>query len=195
MSRHPAPEELLLDYAAGVLPEGPALAVSLHVALDPAARAAVERLAAVGGALLEAKRAAASGRSDEAALERRAGAARWHAGRAAGPAPSCRGRASTGRRRRWRRYLGARRAGSACFGGFEEIRIGLHGDSHRVSLLRLAAGHAACRCIAMSAPSTPWSCRAATPTRPATTASATSPSAPARSSTSRSPIRASPASP
>ena len=32
MSRHRAPEELLLDYAAGTLPEGPALAVALHVA-------------------------------------------------------------------------------------------------------------------------------------------------------------------
>ena len=53
MSRHPAPDELLLDYAAGVLPEGPALAVSLHVALDPAARRTVDRLRAVGGALLE----------------------------------------------------------------------------------------------------------------------------------------------
>ena len=29
MSRHPAPDELLLDYAAGVLPEGPALAVAV----------------------------------------------------------------------------------------------------------------------------------------------------------------------
>ena len=38
MSRHSAPEELLLDYAAGALPQGPALAVALHVALDPAAR-------------------------------------------------------------------------------------------------------------------------------------------------------------
>jgi putative transcriptional regulator len=41
MSRHPAPDELLLDYATGVLPEGPALAVSLHVALDPAAQRTV----------------------------------------------------------------------------------------------------------------------------------------------------------
>src|SRR5258708_29830909 len=53
MSRHPAPDELLLDYATGVLPEGPALAVSLHVALDPAARRTVGRLTAPGGALLE----------------------------------------------------------------------------------------------------------------------------------------------
>ena len=38
---HPAPEELLLDYAAGALAAGPALAVALHVALDPAARRTV----------------------------------------------------------------------------------------------------------------------------------------------------------
>src|SRR5262249_62126640 len=53
MSRHPAPDELLLDYATGALAEGPALAVSLHVALDPAARRAVDRLRALGGTLLE----------------------------------------------------------------------------------------------------------------------------------------------
>ncbi len=50
---HPAPEELLLDYAAGALAAGPALAVALHVALDPAARRTVERLGALGGALIE----------------------------------------------------------------------------------------------------------------------------------------------
>ncbi len=50
MSRHKAPDELLLDYAAGVLPEGPALAVALHVALDPASQRVVQRLQAVGGA-------------------------------------------------------------------------------------------------------------------------------------------------
>jgi putative transcriptional regulator len=55
MSRHPAPDELLLDYAAGVLPEGPALAVSLHVALDPMAQRTVARLTAMGGALLESE--------------------------------------------------------------------------------------------------------------------------------------------
>ena len=30
MSRHPAPDELLLDYAAGVLPEGPALMTTIQ---------------------------------------------------------------------------------------------------------------------------------------------------------------------
>jgi putative transcriptional regulator len=41
MSRHTAPDELLLDYATGALARGPALAVALHVALDPVARRAV----------------------------------------------------------------------------------------------------------------------------------------------------------
>ena len=50
---HPAPEELLLDYAAGALAAGPALAVALHVALDPIARRTVERLGVLGGALME----------------------------------------------------------------------------------------------------------------------------------------------
>ena len=68
MSRHPAPDELLLDYATGVLPEGPALAVSLHVALDPAARRAVDRLRALAGTLLEQEVAAELG---EAALASR----------------------------------------------------------------------------------------------------------------------------
>jgi anti-sigma factor ChrR (cupin superfamily) len=49
MIRHHAPDELLLDYAAGVLPEGPALAVALHVALDPGSRRLVHRLRGVGG--------------------------------------------------------------------------------------------------------------------------------------------------
>ena len=59
MSRHPAPEELLLDYAAGTLPDGPALAVALHVALDPDSRRMVDRLNAVGGALIEREAEAA----------------------------------------------------------------------------------------------------------------------------------------
>ncbi len=53
MSRHPAPEELLLDYASGALSDSPALALALHVALDPASRRTVDQLKAVGGALIE----------------------------------------------------------------------------------------------------------------------------------------------
>lgn len=136
MSRHPAPDELLLDYAAGALAQGPALAVALHVALDPAARRMVERLDALGGALMEGE---ASVGLDDAALERslarldgvaveppprppaRRPGFEW------APAPLAR---RLGASARWRR----------AFGGFEEIRLSLPGDSHRVSLLRLAPG-------------------------------------------------------
>ena len=121
MSRHTAPEELLLDYAAGALPQGPALAVALHVALDPAARRTVERLDAVGGALIEGETEAAL---DDAALRAHAGAAGQDRRRAAaGAAPAGRGPASNGRRRRWPAISAPMRAGGASFGGFEEIRL------------------------------------------------------------------------
>ena len=58
MSCHLAPEELLLDFATGALPQAPALAVALHVALDPQARRAIDGLNAVGGAMIEGEAAA-----------------------------------------------------------------------------------------------------------------------------------------
>ncbi|MEN3975506.1 ChrR family anti-sigma-E factor [Emcibacter sp. SYSU 3D8] len=42
---------LLLDYASGAMPEGPALAVAAKLAIDPAARADMRLLEATGGAL------------------------------------------------------------------------------------------------------------------------------------------------
>jgi len=135
MSRHTAPDELLLDYAAGALARGPALAVALHVALDPMARRAVERLDALGGALMEGEAAAL----DDAALERtltqldkisvelRPAPRALRSGFEWAPAPLAR---HIGADARWRRV----------FGGFEEIRLHLPGDSHRVSLLRLKPG-------------------------------------------------------
>ena len=140
MSRHPAPEEWLLDYAAGVLPAGPELAVALHVALDPASRETVERLAAVGGALMEREPAAGMDAGLETALERtlarldevpveprpsretqRTPQFDW-----APPAlvPHLRPGMD------WRRVMGK----------FDEIRLDLPGDFHRVSLLRLESG-------------------------------------------------------
>jgi putative transcriptional regulator len=137
MSRHPAPDELLLDYAAGVLPEGPALAVALHVALDPASRRVVERLHDVGAALIDGETVA--NEPGDAALERalaRLDGVPVEAPRAPpvaqlpgfdwAPAPL-------------RPYL-AGKNWKRVFGGFDEIRLGLHGDTHRVSLLRLAPG-------------------------------------------------------
>jgi putative transcriptional regulator len=134
MSRHPAPEELLLDYATGVLAEGPALAVALHVALDPTARRAVDGLREVGGALLDGEQISV----DEAGLADvfvRLDAVAVDPPRvptAARPgfewAPPA-----------LRPYLGDKNWKRA-FGGFEQIEIGLHGDTHRVSLLRLQPG-------------------------------------------------------
>ena len=137
MIRHHAPDELLLDYAAGVLPEGPALAVALHVALDPGSRRLVHRLRGVGGMLFDSDPGAAD--MGEAALEEAlarlddlpdgdAGTAVPTArpGFEWAPAPL-------------RPYL-AGKAWRRAFGGFEEIRLDLHGDWHRVSLLRLDPG-------------------------------------------------------
>ena len=136
MSRHPAPDELLLDYAAGALPDAPALAVALHVALDPASRRALDRLNAVGGALIEGEAGAAP---DESALERamarldqvpvepRAVPAARRPGFNWAPPPLVPHlRPSMG----WRRILGK----------FDEIRLDVPGDAYRVSLLRLEPG-------------------------------------------------------
>lgn len=136
MSRHPAPDELLLDYAAGVLPEGPALAVALHVALDPAARRMVRRLRGLGGALLESDAGAAE--MGEAALEQ--ALARLDAV----PVDAPRARAPARPGFDWapaplRRYL-AGKDWKRAFGGFEEMRLDLQGGPHRVSLLRLQPG-------------------------------------------------------
>lgn len=137
MSRHTAPEELLLDYAAGALAEGPALAVSLHVALDPAARRAVDRLGALGGALLEAEAdialddtelARAMASIDRVAVEPRPVAAPLSGEFAWAPRPL-------------HRYLHGAGGWRRKFGGFDEMRLSMAADAHRVSLLRLAPGH------------------------------------------------------
>jgi putative transcriptional regulator len=142
MSRHPAPEELLLDYAAGALPAGPALAVALHVALHPQSQRTVDRLNAVGGALIEREPTAEFAVDlDDAALERALArldeipveprptpAARRHPGFDWAPAPLVPHlRPGMG----WRRVLG----------NFDELRLDLPGDFHRVSLLRLQPGN------------------------------------------------------
>ena len=183
MSRHQAPDELLLDYAAGVLPEGPALAVSLHVALDPAARRTVGGCATIGGALLEGEAAPDLGeaaleqalaRLDGVPVEPRASLPPAPAGFEWAPAPL---RALPRQARAGSAPSAAsRRSGSTCTA--TPIASRCCGWSRA----------RACRCIATSPTSTRSCCRAATPTTPATTASAISPSGRARRSTSRSPI-------
>src|SRR5262245_14987744 len=135
MSRHPAPDELLLDYATGVLAEGPALAVSLHLALDPAAQQVVNRLRTVGGALLEAETGAELG---EAALAGVMAKLESVAVEPKAPAPAPRPGFE------WAPssllpYLGTKDWKRA-FGGFEQIEFGLHGDTHKAALLRLQPG-------------------------------------------------------
>lgn len=135
MSRHPAPEELLLEYAAGVLPEGPALAVALHVALDPSARKTVDRLQAVAGELLEQTPPSGDdalgldsvlARLDAVPVEAAAATPVAQAGLDWAPSAL-------------RPYLGGK-AWKRSFGGFERMDIDLHGDTHRVSLMRLEPG-------------------------------------------------------
>lgn len=53
MIKHHPNKEILLDYAAGALAEGPALAVATHAAMCGECAHEVELLEAVGGALLE----------------------------------------------------------------------------------------------------------------------------------------------
>ena len=145
MSSHSAPEELLLDYAAGTLARGPELAVSLHAELDPEARRTVERLAAVGGVLMEDEIEAALDQGElDGALERtlaRLGDVPVEPRPKSRPVPPRRPgfewvppllARHIAPDARWRRVIG----------GFEEIRVNLPGDtSHRVSVLRLEPGH------------------------------------------------------
>lgn len=53
MIKHHPSKEILLDYAAGAIGEGPALAVATHAAMCRECAEQVEMLEAVGGALLE----------------------------------------------------------------------------------------------------------------------------------------------
>lgn len=53
MIKHHPQKEILLDYAAGALTEGPALAIATHVAMCRECADEVRLLEAVGGALLE----------------------------------------------------------------------------------------------------------------------------------------------
>ena len=140
MSRHPAPDEILLDYAAGALPDGPALAVALHVALDPQSQRTIDRLNAVGGALIEREPVAEFGAIDDAVLEkalarleevpvepRPAAPSRRHPAFEWAPAPLV---PHLRPGMDWRRVMGK----------FDEMRLDLPGDFHRVSLLRLESG-------------------------------------------------------
>ena len=168
---------------------GPALAVALHVALDPAARRAVDRLNAVGGALMEGEAGETlddaalqrvMARLDQVAVEPRAKSPARRLGFEWAPPPLV-------------PYLRPGMSWRSILGKFDEIRLDVPGDAYRVSLLRLEPGRA-CRSTSIPATNTRSAYREVIPTRPAATAWATSPSARAASGTSRSPIQANPAS-
>lgn len=134
--RHPVPDELMLDYAAGALADGPALAVALHLALDPAARHVANGLAALGGALIESENAAEVdtlvletllSRLDQVPIDPLPKSLSTHPGFDWAPTAL---RPYLGPTTRWKRKLG----------GFEEIELNLRDDVHRVSLLRLEPG-------------------------------------------------------
>lgn len=136
MIRHQAPEELLLDYASGALAEGPSLAVSLHIALDPVSRRTVQDLQAFGGALLESENppafeefalGLAIAKLDAVDVEPRPQPSKPMPGFEWAPAPL-------------RRYLGNAPRWRKAIGGFENIPIHVPGDNHRVELLRLMPG-------------------------------------------------------
>lgn len=135
MSRHPAPDEMLLEYAAGVLPEGQALVVALHVALDPDARRTVERLRAMAGAMLDEQ----DGPADETAL------ADIMARLDSEPIETPPTPAAAPPGFEWappalRPYLGAGKKWKRVLGLFDQIDLDLHGDGSRASLLRLNPG-------------------------------------------------------
>jgi putative transcriptional regulator len=137
MSRHPAPEEMLLDYAAGTLPEGPALAVALHAALDPEARRTVEWLLALGSALLESEAAAPAA---DAELERALVRLDRETVEAA-PATYLPRPGFEWAPRPLARYLAPEARWERAFGGFERMRLGLADNgAQRVELLRLPPG-------------------------------------------------------
>ena len=134
----PAPEELLLDYAAGALDPAPALALSLHVALDPQARRTVDRLGMLGGALLEEAPgeaidddflAATLAKLDGVSVEPPARPYVPRPGFEWVPAPLA-------------RHIPAGAQWRSVLGGFEEIRLNVPGRHYRTSLLKLAPGRA-----------------------------------------------------
>ncbi|MBM3645075.1 MAG: hypothetical protein FJX02_12135 [Alphaproteobacteria bacterium] len=136
MTRHRPSDELLLDYAAGALPAGPALAVGVHVALEPASRRLVDRLGALAGVLLESDTGSdlpadaldrALSRLDREPVETRSGAQGEVDGPTWAPAPL---RRHITQGVRWRR----------AFGGFERAELDLGGAGHRAALLKLAPG-------------------------------------------------------
>jgi putative transcriptional regulator len=139
MIRHPAPSELLLDYASGALAEGPALLVAAHLAYSEEARADVATLEAVAGALLESMPAEPL---DDDALARTL--ARIDA--APTPAPEAWSNddaqkiVGTAIPTSLRQYLPRDARWRSALGGIEEIELPLSDKTYRATLMRIGAG-------------------------------------------------------
>jgi putative transcriptional regulator len=139
MIRHPAPSELLLDYASGTLSEGPALLVAAHLAYSEQARTDVAALEAAAGEMLEAMPMAAL---DDEALARTL--ARIDSAPTSAPAP----RPTDDSARlvgvtipaALRRYLPDDARWRPALGGIEEIELPLGDKRYRATLIRIAAG-------------------------------------------------------
>jgi putative transcriptional regulator len=129
---------LLLDYASGALPEGPALAVATKLALDPVSRNRYRALEAAGGAMLETlEPAPLSPGLMDATLARLEAAPR--VAPAVRPTPEALALPAPLRRyvpeglealswKRWGKHV-------------QEAVLPVGDRSHRVTLLRIAAGH------------------------------------------------------
>jgi putative transcriptional regulator len=139
MIRHPAPSELLLDYASGALAEGPALLVATHLAYSESARGDVAALEAAAGELLASMPAEAL---DDDAL------ARTLARIDAPPAPAPAARSGDGVAQvigtavpaPLHRYLPQDARWRPVLGGIEEIELPLSDRSYRATLVRIGAG-------------------------------------------------------
>jgi len=138
MIRHPAPPELLLDYASGALAEGPALLVASHLAFSGQARADIAALEAAAGEMLETMPPEVL---DEQALARTLARLDDEAPTEA-PAPSD-GTArivGTAVPSVVRRYLPGDARWRKALGGIEEIELPLNDTRHRATLMRIGAG-------------------------------------------------------
>lgn len=139
MIRHPAPSELLLDYASGTLAEGPALLVATHLAYSEAARADVAALEAAAGEMLQAMPAETL---DDDALARtlaRIDEAPPPAPTTASPDAAARV-VGTAIPTILRRYLPGDARWRPALGGIEEIELPLADKSYRATLMRIGAG-------------------------------------------------------
>ena len=139
MIRHPAPSELLLDYASGTLAEGPALLVATHIAYSGEARADVAALEAAAGEMLESMPAEAL---DDDALARTL-ARIDKAPTSTSPTRSrddAAGVVGTAIPTALRRYLPDDARWRPALGGIEEIELPLSDKSYRATLMRIGAG-------------------------------------------------------